>query len=206
MKISISTAVPKWLMAGIFMGSVFLFGITFAEAQTSTPVPPKKLTAGVLWKQILAHHLTYIQQGHHGPVIYDFQDPNCPYCHVMYGHEAALIKAGKLTVRFVPVALLTPQSPAEAAAWLQSPHPLTALEHFESVVGPALRGGNYHLLPKSTPTAKTTKELKHNLAMMYALGFEGIPAVLYRAKNGQIGRIPGMISENQLSRLLPHLQ
>lgn len=206
MKISISSAIPKWLRVGIFVGSVLLFGIGFAEAQTSTAIPPKKLTAGILWKQILAHHLTYIQQGHHGPVIYDFQDPNCPYCHVMYEHEAPLIKAGKLTVRYVPVAFLTPQSPAEAAAWLQSPHPLKALEHFESVVKIAIRSGSYHLLPKSTPNAKTTKELKQNLAMMGALGFEGTPAILYRAKNGQIGRIPGMISENQLSKLLPHLQ
>ena len=54
---------------------------------------------------ILPRHLTYIQDGHHGPIIYDFQDPNCPYCHVMYEHEAALIQAGKLTVRYVPVAL-----------------------------------------------------------------------------------------------------
>ena len=65
----------------------------------------QKATAGILWNQILPHHIMYIQEGHQGPIIYDFQDPNCPYCHVMYEHEAALIQAGKLTVRYVPVAL-----------------------------------------------------------------------------------------------------
>ena len=200
----------KWLGIGLFCSSLLLLGTTFAEAQanpdTATAVPPKKLTANVLWKHILAHHLTYIQEGHHGPIIYDFQDPNCPYCHVMYTHEAALIRAGKLMVRYVPVAFLTPQSPAEAADWLQSSHPLATLKHFESIVGPALRSGDYHNLPKATPTAKTTEDLKHNLEMMSALGFDGTPAMLYRLKNGHIGRIPGMISEKQLSGLLPHLR
>ena len=102
--------------------------------------------------------------------------------------------------------ILTPQSPAEAAAWLQSPHPLAALMHFETIVGPALRSGSYRHLPKAKPTAKTAKELKMNLEMMNVLGFEGTPAMLYRLKSGQLGRIPGMISEKQLTGLLPRLQ
>jgi thiol:disulfide interchange protein DsbG len=205
MKNRFRTKAQKWLFTGILGCSLLLSGMPFAIAQTPT-APPKKMTAAILWNQILAHHITYIQEGHSGPVIYDFQDPNCPYCHVMYEHEAPLIKAGKLTVRYVPVAFLTPQSPAEAAAWLQSPHPLRALKHFETIVGPALRSGSYRQLPKATPTAKTTAELKQNLDMMSALGFEGTPAILYRVKNGQLGRIPGMISEKQLTKLLPHLQ
>ena len=200
---SSKTVAVKWVMIGLLGCSMAIAGISSAVAQTA---PPKKLTAGILWNQILPHHLLYIQEGHQGPIIYDFQDPNCPYCHVMYEHEAALIQAGKLTVRYVPVAFLTPQSPAEAAAWLQSPHPLAALKHFEAIIGPALRSGSYHHLPKAKPTAKTSEELKRNLEMMGAMGFEGTPAILYRVKSGQLGRIPGMISEKQLAGLLPHLQ
>jgi len=48
--------------------------------------------------------------------------------------------------------------------------------------------------------------LKRNLEMMGAMGFEGTPAILYRVKSGQLGRIPGMISEKQLAKLLPLLQ
>jgi thiol:disulfide interchange protein DsbG len=206
MKNSTRTTVLKWVLAGIFGCGISLSGMMFAVAQTSTTTPPKKLTAGILWNQILAHHITYIQEGHHGPIIYDFQDPNCPYCHVMYEHEAPLIKAGKLIVRYVPVAFLTPQSPAEAAAWLQSPHPLMTLKHFEAIVGPALRSGSFRHLPKTTPTAKTLDELKRNSEIMSALGFEGTPAILYRVKKGQLGRIPGMISEKDLTELLPHLK
>ncbi|MBN2680663.1 thioredoxin fold domain-containing protein [Acidithiobacillus montserratensis] len=206
MKNGMVTLVLKWLIIGSYGGGLLLAGTSLAEAQTVHSPPQKKLTPGILWNQILAKHISYIQEGHQGPIIYDFQDPNCPYCHVMYEHEAPLIKAGKLTVRYVPVAFLTPQSPAEAASWLQSAHPLATLEHFETIVGPALRSGNYHSLPKVAPNAKTTQELNRNLAMMSALGFEGTPAILYRVKNGQLGRIPGMISQQQLSRLLPHLR
>ncbi|MBN6743047.1 thioredoxin fold domain-containing protein [Acidithiobacillus sp. MC6.1] len=162
--------------------------------------------ASKFWNLILAHHISYIQDGHGGPIIYDFQDPNCPYCHVMYEHEAPFIREGKLTVRYVPVAFLTPQSPAEAAAWIQSTNPLTALQHFERIVGPALRSGSYRLLPKAKPTEKTTKELNRNLNMMYMLGFEGTPAILYRVKNGQLGRIPGLISQKHLGQLIPDLR
>ena len=38
--------------------------------------------------------------------------------------------------------------------------------------------------------------------MMGAMGFEGTPAILYRVKSGQLGRIPGMISEKQLAGLI----
>ncbi|WP_298167503.1 thioredoxin fold domain-containing protein [Acidithiobacillus sp.] len=203
MRHSVEKMAAKWVVSGMLGCTIALVGISSAMAQT---VPPKKLTAGILWNQILPYHITYIQEGHHGPIIYDFQDPNCPYCHVMYAHEAPLIKAGKLTVRYVPVAFLTPQSPAEAAAWLQSPHPLAVLKHFEGIVGTALRSGSYRHLPKSKPTAKTSEELKRNLEMMGAMGFEGTPAILYRVKSGQLGRIPGMISEKQLAKLLPLLQ
>ena len=96
------TVAMKWVMIGLLGCSMAIAGISSVVAQTA---PPKTLTAGILWNQILPHHIMYIQEGHQGPIIYDFQDPNYPYCHVMYEHEAALIQAGKLTVHYVPVAL-----------------------------------------------------------------------------------------------------
>ena len=193
----------QWILGGVLTFGFFLLTPNLAFAKTSGTAP--KMTASSFWNQFLPHHVTYIQDGHAGPIIYDFQDPNCPYCHVMYEHEAPLIRAGQLTVRYVPVAFLTPQSPAEAAAWLQSPHPLQALKHFETIVGPALRSGSYRSLPKVTPTAATRKNLRQNLDIMGETGFEGTPAILFRAKDGAIGRIPGAISEASLKKLLPHL-
>ncbi|WP_438266993.1 hypothetical protein [Igneacidithiobacillus copahuensis] len=98
-----------------------------ALAATAAPLPP--ITQGSYWN-VIGQRLTYIQEGTKGPVIYDFFDPNCPYCHGMYDEEQPLIRAGKLTVRYVPVAYLMPSSAPEAAAILQSPHRLSALRHF----------------------------------------------------------------------------
>ncbi|PKY11507.1 disulfide isomerase [Acidithiobacillus marinus] len=206
MKMFPARTLISWLVVSLGVGSLLLLWTNLAEAKVSTPTSSTATAAKQLWNNVLPQRLTYIQEGHHGPILYDFQDPNCPYCHIMYAHEAPLIKAGKLTVRYVPVAILTPQSPEEAAAWLQSADPESALKHFEHMVGPALRTGNYAKLPKAEPTAITRKELKANLQMMTALGFDGTPAMLYESKNDQIGRIPGMISEKELAELLPQLQ
>ena len=196
-------SIKQTIEAALIIGTLGVATIAGAMAQTASP---KKLTAGILWHQILPRHLTYIQDGHHGPIIYDFQDPNCPYCHALYENEVPLIKAGKLTVRYVPVAFLTPSSPEEAADWLLSPDPLKTLNQFETIVGKAFRSGSYRYLPKEKPSKKILKELKENYYMMDALGFSGTPAVLYRVKDGQLGRIPGLMSKRQLAVLLPKLQ
>ncbi|WP_226841353.1 thioredoxin fold domain-containing protein [Acidithiobacillus ferrooxidans] len=95
-------------------------GIGTALAATALP-PLPKMTQNSYWKDI-GQRLTSIQEGHKGPVIYDFFDPNCPYCHGMYDEEQPLIKAGKLSVRYVPVAYLMPSSTPEAAALLPAIH------------------------------------------------------------------------------------
>lgn len=199
----------KWGVAIFWAGAAVLLGMSGALAVSATPtpgIPPKKLTVGKLWNDILAHHLTYIQEGTGGPIVYDFQDPNCPYCHVMYDNEAPLIQEGRLTVRYVPVAFIAPSSLPEAAAWLQSPHPTVALMQFEQMVGNALRSGNTAHLPEVRPTAKAAKDLRTNLGIMQALGITGTPAVIYRMKSGKLGLIPGMIPRTKLATLLPRLQ
>ena len=184
------------------------WGIAMAGISSATAgdLQPDKLTPETLWSQILAHRLTYIQEGHRGPIIYDFQDPNCPYCHVLYDNEAPLIEEGKLTVRYVPVAFLTRYSPAEAAAWLQAPHPVAALKHFEQIVEGAVQSGGYAQLPQARLSTKTATDLHTNLGIMQALGIRGTPAVIYQMKNGQLGLIPGLISKKQLVALLPQLK
>lgn len=162
--------------------------------------------SNILWTQTLPHRATYIQDGTHGPIIYDVQDPNCPYCHVLYENEVQLINSGKLTVRYIPVALLTPSSLGEAAAWLQAPHPLFALQNFEKVVGNALRNENTATLPKSIASGATRKKLRNNLAIMRSLDITGTPAIIYQTENGGVRISTGLISGRRLIALLPHLR
>ena len=162
--------------------------------------------ANRLWTQILRHRVTYIQDGTHGPVIYDVQDPNCPYCHVLYENEIPLIESGKLTVRYIPVAILTPGSLGEAAAWLQAPHPLFALQHFENIVGDAFRSENTTTLPTVTASASTRIKLHDNLLIIRSLGVTGTPAIIYRTEHGRIKIIMGLISRHRLVSMLPYLK
>ena len=181
------------------LSAVLVTGIPAVQAK---PAP----TPAQLWNRILPHRLAYIQIGHSGPVIYDFQDPDCPPCHALYKSEMPLVRAHRLTVRYVPVAFLTKASAAEAAAWLQAPDPQQALEHFETRIGAALRKQNFRSMPQAAPTRRTRRALKHNLRMMEQLGFEGTPAILYFLRNGRIGAFPGYVSEKELAARLPRMK
>ncbi|MHB8249637.1 MAG: thioredoxin fold domain-containing protein [Acidithiobacillus sp.] len=182
-------------------------GISGATAATNHSLP--KMTEAGFWK-LLGEKMTFIQEGHKGPVIYDFFDPNCPYCHTMYDEEQPLIRAGQLTVRYVPVAYLLPSSAPEAAAILQSPHPLLALRHFESIVGKSfgkpLGASGVPGLPKAKVLPKTAQELKVNISLLQSARAMGVPAILYDQTNGKVGLVPGMISREGLITMLPHLQ
>ncbi len=159
-----------------------------------------------IWNRILPSQLTYIQIGHSGPVIYDFQDPDCPPCHALYKSEMPLVRAHRLTVRYVPVAFLTKNSVPEAAAWLQARNPQQALERFETGIGAALRKQNFQSVAQVVPTARILQALRRNLRVMEQLGFQGTPAVLYRLQNGKIGAFPGYVSEEDLAARLPRMR
>lgn len=194
------------------MVSGFLAGILWAGTALATTVlsPLPKMSQDSYWKDI-GQRLTYIQEGHKGPVIYDFFDPNCPYCHGMYDEEQPLIKAGKLTVRYVPVAYLMPSSTPEAAALLQSSHQVAALEHFEALAGKSFAAPMAASGPVGLPQAKaslqTTQALKRNMAVLQSTHSMGVPAILYEhKKRHSTGLVPGMVSRGELLTMLPHLK
>ncbi|WP_437560431.1 thioredoxin fold domain-containing protein [Acidithiobacillus sulfuriphilus] len=179
-------------------------------AMATTALPPlPKMSQNSYWRDI-GQRLTYIQEGHKGPVIYDFFDPNCPYCHSMYDEEQALIRAGRLTVRYVPVAYLMPSSTPEAAAILQSPHRVAALQHFEALAGKSFAAPMTASGPVGLPRAKasphTIQALKTNMAVLQTTHSMGVPAILYERKNGSTGLIPGMLSHGELLTMLPNLK
>ncbi|MBN2680662.1 MAG: thioredoxin fold domain-containing protein [Acidithiobacillaceae bacterium] len=188
------------MMAFLWTGSAF-------AAATLPPLPP--MTQGSYWGDI-GQRLSYIQEGHKGPVIYDFFDPNCPYCHSMYDEEQGLIKAGKLTVRYVPVAYLMPSSTPEAAALLQSTHRVTALQHFEMLAAKSFAAPMGAQGPVGLPQAKarpqTLHALKVNMAVLQSTHSMGVPAIVYERKNGRSGLLPGMVSRGELLTMLPSLQ
>ncbi|MEY2336567.1 thioredoxin fold domain-containing protein [Acidithiobacillus ferrianus] len=155
-------------------------------------------------ENITAHlnQITYIQEGKGGPVIYEFVDPLCGYCHTMYNREVSMIAAGQLTVRYVPVAFVASQSKPIAADWLESSDPSKTLADYEvDAFGP---NGNPQSF-ETAPTAQVLTELHTNKQIMQSLGLNGTPASVYQLKNGEYGHIYGTISSRDMEKLLPEL-
>lgn len=190
--------------------SILLSLLSAGTALAATPLPPlPKMTKSSYWR-VIGQRLTYIQAGHKGPVIYDFFDPNCPYCHGMYKEDQPLIQAGKLSVRYVPVAYLMPSSTPEAAAILQSPHRVEALQHFEALAAKSFAAPLGPNGPAGLPQAKvlpsSIQALKVNMAVLQSTHSMGVPAILYERKNGNTGLMPGMVSRGELLTMLPNLK
>ncbi|HEB80731.1 MAG TPA: thiol:disulfide interchange protein DsbG, partial [Chromatiales bacterium] len=65
--------------------------------------------------------------GRKGPLLTAFIDPNCIYCHKFYAEVMPLVKAGRVRVRFIPVAFLKPSSAGKSAALLAAKDPAAAM-------------------------------------------------------------------------------
>ena len=158
--------------------------------------------------------LTFIQEGSHGPIIYDFTDTNCPVCHLIYTTEARLISEGKLTVRYVPVAMIKPSSMPEAVAILQAKNPVEKLQDVEQRIGDSMKTGKPARLPRaivaiglaSQETIELTKKIETNDDFLQKIDVNELPDIIYMPKEGRLGLITGLISQKQFTTLLPQLQ
>ncbi|MCK9189815.1 thiol:disulfide interchange protein DsbG [Acidithiobacillus sp.] len=142
----------------------------------------------------------WIQEGRQGPLIYVFMDPNCPYCHVLYDRLQPFIRKGRVVVRFIPVGMLTPSSAGKAAAILESADPQKALAQNEK----GFHGDRGAIAPV-TPTPAIEKMLRHNLYYFSVTDATGVPATLYKKRNGQVSVITGVPSPDNLAKILQAL-
>jgi thiol:disulfide interchange protein DsbG len=171
------------------------------------------MAANKFWN-IMGKRLTFIQEGHHGPIIYDFTDTNCPYCHLIYAAEAHLIHEGKLTVRYVPVAIIKPSSMPEAAAILEATNPRAALQDAEQEIGNSMTTGKPANLPHATDaigeapqkTIEAIKKIEVNDHFLQEINVNELPDIIYLPKKGKLALITGFVSQKQLSALLPQLE
>ena len=171
------------------------------------------MTPSDLW-QLMGKKLTYIQEGHRGPVVYDFTDTNCPFCHLLYVVEARLIREGKLTVRYVPVAIIKPSSMPEAAAILQADNPIAALQKAEDAIDKGMKTGKPANLVRATDaigkaspkTIEAIKKIEGNNVFLQEVGIDDLPDIIYLPKKGKLGLITGLISEKKLTEMLTQMQ
>jgi len=126
---------------------------------------------------------TGITEGHGPRVLYDFFDPNCPYCHMLYKRLQPLIGPYHLTVHAIPVAYLTSTSPGKAAALLQARDRLAALH--QSQAHYSWKQGSS--IAPVIPTPATRRALAVNLKLdTEAAGFPLVPILVYQKADGTI--------------------
>ncbi len=160
-----------------------------APVDVSPPPTPQSLTpankfAG-MWTA--SKKATHIQIGHGPTVIYDYFDPMCMYCFTLFNTESTLIREGYLTVRYVPIGTVRPQTSPYIDAWiLQSSDPKTRLEQYARLIISDNQRGDFRNLPRANPSAATTASLAKDINIMARYHMTGVPVVVYRGQNGLV--------------------
>lgn len=152
---------------------------------------------GTLWTDLATS--AYVEVGNNpaAPVVYVFADLNCPYCHQTWTWLADYRE--RLTVRWVPVAILGADSAPKAAAVLADADPAA---RFDALMQ------DFHA-PLGTPPDATTQQaqdarLAANLKLMERAGASGTPALVLRNASGVRVR-EGLNAPGDLGLIVPTL-
>ena len=129
-------------------------------------------------------------------VVYAFTDPNCGFCHQFWAESQPWITAGKVQVRHIMVAILSPSSEGKAAALLAAPDRRAALTAHETQLA---GGGVKPLAP--IPTAVLEKIAANN-RLMGQLGLVGTPSILYQDAHGVVRNVQGAPSAEMLGQVM----
>jgi thiol:disulfide interchange protein DsbG len=155
----------------------------------------KPMTAKI-WKQL--EKSAWIADGSKNAprVIYTFTDPNCPYCNKFWNDARPWVKAGKVQLRHIIVAILTDTSAGKAAALLSAKDPQVALTQHEQQHA---SGG---VKPLGQISATVRAQLDANQKLMQQLGASATPTIFYKDASGNLQKIQGAPSAEMLTKIL----
>lgn len=129
-------------------------------------------------------------------VVYAFTDPNCGFCHQFWTESQPWIAAGKVQVRHIIVAILSPASEGKAAALLAAPDRRAALTRHETQLAD---GG---ITPLNPIPADVLAKIVANNRLMGQLGLAGTPSILYKDAQGVVRNIQGAPRPDKLRELM----
>lgn len=141
-----------------------------------------------LWDRVEKRR--WVQEGKSGKVIYAIFDPNCPYCHRLWGSMRAAVQAGKVQVRWLPVAILKDTSKGLGAAIYSSANPSEALAKMV----------NRQLQPVAV-SERDNRDMALNLLLLRDTGYTGVPALMFKRGN-KIVSMMGAPDDRELAALL----
>lgn len=141
-----------------------------------------------LWDR--AEKRRWVQEGKSGKVIYVFFDANCPYCHRLWTTLRASVQAGKIQVRWLPVAILKDTSKGLGAAVYSSTDAGDAMAKL----------ANRQLQPIAV-SDRDNREMALNLLLLRDTGYTGVPALLFKRGN-KIVSMMGSPDDREIAALL----
>jgi thiol:disulfide interchange protein DsbG len=142
-----------------------------------------------LWDR--AEKRRWVQEGKSGKVIYAIFDPNCPYCHRLWRTLEKSVKAGKIRVRWLPVALLKDTSKGMGAAIYTSAKPSEALAMM----------ANQQLPPLAVVNDQENQDMAHNLLLLRDTGYTGVPVLMFK-RGSKVVTMMGAPDDRELAVLL----
>ncbi|ODC04570.1 hypothetical protein BFW38_14555 [Terasakiispira papahanaumokuakeensis] len=189
-----TTADGENLISGVVMD---------AQGQDLTQQHQREYLSKPSWEDLAAsHYITSepkaLDEGDKIPesdqMIYVFFDPNCPYCHMAWKALQPYRAAG-LTIRWIPVAYLKPDSRNKAAALLDSDQPDALL---------SLNMTQFGTLPKAldgTMTDSSRDQLQDNMSLMQGLEINGTPGIVWQDRKGHLQVSTGMPRLEQFAQI-----
>ncbi|GAA4360550.1 thiol:disulfide interchange protein DsbG [Kangiella marina] len=129
-------------------------------------------------------------------IIYTFTDTNCPYCHKFREAAEPWIKAGKVQLRHILVAILRKSSMSKGATILGSDDPEAMMQQHNN----AFSQGGVTVDPAAVEKGQVRVQLNTN--MMQRLGFGATPTSLYKDQNGKIKSVQGMPQGDMLEQMM----
>jgi thiol:disulfide interchange protein DsbG len=177
--------------------------LTAAAAENPSKAEARQKVAASMLADI--NQATWIRDGKSAHVIYVFFDPNCPYCHKVYEMLRPHVQRGDVELRWVVVGKLMATSIGKAATILEAKDPTEAFYRNER--GFSQETGSFGGIEEEpAPREDTLRRLNANLALLNRTGFDAVPALLFRTKDGKTDIIRGAPPAVFLEKLLKDLE
>ena len=177
--------------------------LTAAAAENPSKAEARQKAAASMLANI--QQATWIRDGKSAHVMYVFFDPNCPYCHKVFEMMRPQVQRGEVELRWVVIGKLMATSTGKAAAMLEAKDPTEAFYRNER--GFSQETGSFGGIEEEpAPREETLRRLNANLALLNRTGFDAVPALLFRTKDGKADIIRGAPPAVFLEKLVKDLE
>lgn len=189
-----STCLP--LLAGALIAA--LSG--FAPPACAQDVPQAMLQAQ--WPRLQS--TTWIAEGAGKPqhLLYEFIDPNCGYCHALWGEMQSQYKHG-VQVRYILVGIISESSPVKAAAILTAADPAHALRANEIYWNHNPDGSkDGGILPLDGLDFSMRVTLSMNFRLAHGFGIIGTPGLVWQDHQGHVHVLQSAPLPDELAKII----